>query len=228
MSTGGYFVAGTDTGVGKTRVSCALLQALNACGQRAVGLKPVASGAVWAEGRLVSEDVLQIAANSASIAVDEAASCYVFEPPVSPDIAADLAGIRIDIDVIVANFRRLQAQASQVVVEGTGGWLCPIGPRETMADVAVALGLPVILVVGLRLGCISHALLTAAAIRSRGCRLAGWIGNRVDPDYRLPEANLASLTRRLEAPPLAVLPHAASPAATPEPALLDFARRLAR
>jgi dethiobiotin synthetase len=227
MSAAGFFIAGTDTGAGKTRVSCALLQALNACGHRAVGMKPVASGAEWVDGRLISEDVREITASSPQTAAEITVNPYRFEPPVSPDIAAELAGIRIEIDVIVANFRLLQSQADLVVVEGTGGWLCPIGPRETMADVAFALGLPVILVVGLKLGCISHALLSAAAIRSRGCRLKGWIGNRVDPNYRLPETNLASLARLLAGPPLAVLPHAASLAATPDPALLDFARRLA-
>lgn len=227
MSTGGWFIAGTDTGAGKTRVSCALLLALRACGLRAVGMKPVASGAERVDGRLVSDDVTQISSFSTAIDADLAINPYIFEPPVSPDIAAEMAAISIDIDVIVSNFRILQSRADRVVVEGTGGWLCPIGAHQTMADVAAALGLPVILVVGLKLGCINHALLTAAAIRARGCHLAGWIGNRVDSGYRLPDANLATLERMLEAPPLTVLPHAASPEAVPDAALLDFARRLA-
>ncbi|MFO1400372.1 MAG: dethiobiotin synthase [Steroidobacteraceae bacterium] len=229
MSPRGYFIAGTDTGAGKTRVTCALLRSLAACGHRAVGMKPVASGADRVQGCLVSDDVAQIAANSSKIATDLRTNTYIFEPPVSPDIAAEMAGISVDIGAIVADFSALGPHADRVLVEGTGGWLCPIGARTTMADVAAALGLPVILVVGLKLGCINHALLTAASIRARGCTFAGWIGNRVDPRYLLPEANLATLTRLLEAPPLAVLPYAPAEVAVPvdiHAPLADLARRL--
>jgi dethiobiotin synthetase len=135
-----------------------------------------------------------------------------------------LAGEAIEVERVAAAYRRLSARADIVLVEGTGGWLTPIGPAQTMADLAAALGLPVLLVVGLRLGCINHALLTSAAIQARGCPLAGWIGNRVDPDYLLPEANLATLERFLGAPPLAVLAHA--PSATPREALDAAAERL--
>ena len=126
---------------------------------------------------------------------------------------------------IAAASRRLSARADLVLVEGTGGWLTPIGPTLTMADVAAKLGFPVLLVVGLKLGCISHALLTAESIRARGCRLAGWIGNRIDPGYLLPEANLATLERLLGSAPLAVLAHA--PASTQAIELAAAARRLA-
>jgi dethiobiotin synthetase len=222
----GYFIAGTDTGVGKTRVTCALLQAFRASGKRAAGMKPVATGALRRHSGLISDDVEQIALNSTKINARSALNPYIFEPPVSPDIAAEIAGICIETNVIVAKYRQIAAEADVVLVEGTGGWLCPIGAATTMADVAVALGIPVLLVVGLRLGCISHALLTAESIRRRGCTLAGWIGNRVDPDYLLPDANLATLTRMLGAAPLALLDYRPAAASDPPPGLLELARRL--
>ncbi len=226
MGARGYFIAGTDTGVGKTRVSCALLQAFRASGKRAAGMKPVATGAMRRHGGLISDDVERITLNSAQITARSVLNPYIFEPPVSPDIAAEMVGICIEIDVIVAKYRQIAAETGLVLVEGTGGWLCPIGTETTMADVAVALGLPIVLVVGLRLGCINHALLTAESIRSRGCALAGWIGNRVDPDYLLPEANLATLTRMLGAAPLALLDYQPVVASDPPPELLELARRL--
>jgi dethiobiotin synthetase len=222
-----YFIAGTDTGVGKTRVTCALLAALNAAGYPSLGMKPVATGAEGPEDALLSDDVDRILEFSPPLAPRLAMNPYVFRPPVSPDIAAEKAGISIDIARIVTSFELLSGLADFVLVEGTGGWLCPIGPGETMADVAAALGAPVLLVVGLKLGCISHALLTAEAIRSRGCTLAGWIGNRIDPEYQLPEANLASLAHRLDAPPLAVAAHAPHGLAARDPELNALAKRLA-
>lgn len=225
MMAPGYFVAGTDTGVGKTHVTCALLRAFNATGCRAVGMKPVATGADSPDNCLVAEDATLIAASSPVIASMSDINPYCLKQPVSPDIAAELAGITIQVAPIVAAACRLARLADILLVEGTGGWLAPIGARQTMADVAAALGLPVLLVVGLKLGCISHALLTIEAVRARGCHFAGWIANHIDPGYLLPERNLATLTRLLDAPPLAVLEHA-----TPDPPsteLQDAARRLA-
>jgi dethiobiotin synthetase len=217
MTATGYFLAGTDTGAGKTYVTCALLRALNASGCRAAGMKPVATGGIeGADGGLISEDATMIASSTPVIAPVSDLNPYCLKPPVSPDIAAELAGIQIETVSIVAAYQRLATLADMVLVEGTGGWLAPIGARQTMADIAVALGLPVLLVVGLRLGCISHALLTLEAIRTRGCDFAGWIGNRIDPGYLLPERNLATLTRLLGAPPLAILGQGARDASTTE------------
>jgi dethiobiotin synthetase len=165
---------------------------------------------------LISDDAVMIAAHSPVQMPMADINPYCFEPPVSPDVAAALAGTSIEFAVIEAAYRRLVARAEIVIVEGTGGWLTPIGPVETMADIPVRFGTPVLLVVGLTLGCINHALLTAEAIRSRGCRLAGWIGNRIDPDYLLPENNLATLGHWLGAPALAVLSHDELQASTQE------------
>lgn len=222
----GYFIAGTDTGTGKTRVTCALLRSLNLAGRRATGMKPVATGAELVDGRFFSDDVARIAANSAHISPGSRINSYLFDSPVSPDIAAELAGISIDPVAILKDYETLASQAEIVLVEGTGGWLCPMGPRQTMADVAVLLGIPVILVVGLRLGCISHALLSAESIRGRGCTFRGWIGNRIDPDYRLPDANVATLTRLLGLPPLALLEYAPQEVPLPGAELLALAHRL--
>jgi dethiobiotin synthetase len=222
----GYFIAGTDTGAGKTRVTCALLRGLNLAGRCAAGMKPIATGAKLVNGRLFSDDVAQITANSAHIGPESCVNPYLFDLPVSPDIAAELAGISIDPVAIRTNFAVLASQVELVLVEGTGGWLCPIGPRQTMADVAALLGVPVLLVVGLKLGCISHALLSAESIRGRGCTFGGWIGNRVDPDYRLPDANVATLTRLLGLPPLALLEYAPQESALPGSDLLALAHRL--
>ncbi len=224
MTRQGLFIAGTDTGAGKTRVTCGLLGALAAGGHRAIGMKPVATGAQGPEDDLLSEDAAMIAASSPVHAPMADVNPYCFHLPVSPDIAAALAGIEIRPERVAAACDRLAARADIVLVEGTGGWLTPIGPILTMADIAAALRLPVLLVVGLRLGCINHALLTAAAIRARGCRLTAWVGNRIDPDYLLPEANLATLERFLDMPPLAVLAHA--PLAAPATELAAAAGRL--
>jgi dethiobiotin synthetase len=216
MVSQGLFIAGTDTGAGKTRVTCGLLGALAVAGRPAIGMKPVATGAKGQEDDLLSEDATLIAASSTQHAPMSDVNPYCFHLPVSPDIAAALAGVAIEPERVAAACRRLMARAEIVLVEGTGGWLTPIGPGLTMADIAATLGLPVLLVVGLKLGCINHALLTVAAIRARGCRLAGWVGNRIDPDYLLPEANIATLQRFLGAPPLAVLAHAPPKAAPSE------------
>ena len=210
MGSQGLFIAGTDTGAGKTHVTCALLAALTAAGRRAVGMKPIATGGQGREGDLLSEDAAMIAASSPIRVPMADINPYCFHWPVSPDVAASLAGVLIEPSRVIAACRRLAERADIVLVEGTGGWLAPIGAALTMADIAVQLGFPVLLVVGLRLGCINHALLTAAAIRARGCSLAGWIANRIDPDYLLPEANLATLHRFLGTPPLGVLAHAPS------------------
>ena len=198
-----FFVTGTDTGVGKTLVSAALLHALAPRYPRVVGMKPVAAGTVQTEDGDTNEDVLALRAAS-NCRVPPALDNPVLLPdPVSPHIAAARAGVRIDIPHLVACHRQLMLLADAVVVEGAGGFLVPLSDTETGADLAQALGLPVVLVVGLRLGCLNHALLTAEAIRSRGLTLAGWVANQVDPAMTAPDDNIALLRQRLAAPLLA-------------------------
>ncbi|GKT14816.1 dethiobiotin synthase [Acidovorax sp. SUPP2522] len=205
------FVTGTDTGVGKTLASAGLLHALARHHARVVGMKPIAAGAEWHHGQLANEDALALRAAS-TIAVPAALDNPVLLPdPLSPHIAAERAGTRIDIAHIVRSYEALAAQADAVVVEGAGGFHVPLSDTETGADLAQALGLPVVLVVGLRLGCLSHAALTADAVRARGLPLAGWIASRIDPHMRAPQENLDWLAQRLRAPLLADIPYQAVP-----------------
>ena len=214
----GCFVTGTDTGVGKTLVSAGLLHALARHHRRVVGMKPVAAGLVpWGDD-WASEDAIALRSAS-TLAVPPAPDNPVLLPdPLSPHIAAARAGVQIDIAAIVASYQTLAAQADAVVVEGAGGFHVPLTDTLTGADLAQALALPVVLVVGLRLGCLNHALLTAEAIRTRGLTLAGWVANRVDPDMEAVEDNIAYLRARLGAPLLADVPHQE----LPEPGSLVF------
>jgi dethiobiotin synthetase len=210
----GVFVAGTDTGVGKTLAATALLHALRRRHARVVGMKPVAAGAIRVENEWASEDALALRGAS-SIRVSAALDNPVLLPePISPHLAAERAKLPISIPHIVRCYKQLQAQADFVVVEGAGGFLVPLGKAETGADLAKALKLPVLLVVGLRLGCLNHALLTAEAIRARGLILAGWICNRMDPSMLQAERNIAYLWERLSAPLVADIAY--SPAPDPE------------
>jgi dethiobiotin synthetase len=197
------FVAGTDTGVGKTLVSTALLHALARHHQRVVGMKPVAAGTMLVHGREVNEDVLALRAAS-TLAVPAALDNPVLlSDAVSPHVAAARAARSIDIAHIVACHRQLLQLADAVVVEGAGGFLVPLSANETGANLAQALDLPVVLVVGLRLGCLNHALLTLEALRSRGLRLAGWVANHIDPSMLVQDDNISFLQQQLNAPLLA-------------------------
>jgi dethiobiotin synthetase len=208
VSSHGIFIAGTDTGVGKTRVSAGLLAALRARGRRVAGMKPVAAGAIKQDGRLISADAVILAENSGQDMPYEWLNPYCLEMAESPHLAAAAAGITIEVEVIRQAYQRLEARHEWLVVEGAGGWFAPIGPRQTMADIALTLDLPVLLVVGLRLGCINHSLLTASAIRASGLPLAGWIGSVVQHPWAAASDNVAALSERLGTPPLAVLPWA--------------------
>jgi len=210
MSTA-YFVTGTDTGVGKTLVSCALLRAFVAQGKKALGMKPIAAGCqVVAEG-MDCEDVERLMAAGNVAAPRAGVNPYAFQPAIAPHIAAAQAGVEISLERIAEAFARLNGLADVVVVEGVGGWRVPLNDREDTADMARRLGLPVILVVGMRLGCLSHALLTAQAIEASGLRLAGWVANRIDPLMPAFEENLQALESRLVVPLLGVLPYSATP-----------------
>lgn len=206
----GFFVAGTDTGVGKTAVSSALVRRLACAGWAAVGMKPVAAGARRAGAVLRNDDVESLARASSVRAPRALRNPYVLAPPIAPHIAAAEAGVTLDLNVIMHAYRALAARAQVVVVEGAGGLLVPLDERRDMGDLARRLRLPVILVVGVRLGCISHALLTVEAIERRGLTLAGWVANRIDA--RMPRylANVESLRSRIDAPLLAEVPWIAS------------------
>lgn len=205
------FVTGTDTGVGKTLASAGLLHALARHHARVVGMKPVAAGTERMAGQDVNEDVIALRAASTCRVPPELDNPVLLPDPVSPHIAAARAGTRIDITHLVACQRRLAQLADAVVVEGAGGFLVPLSDSETGADLAQALGLPVLLVVGLRLGCLNHALLSAEVIRARGLTLAGWVANHVDAAMLAQEDNIAFLGQKLQAPLLATIPHQAAP-----------------
>lgn len=206
-----YFITGTDTGVGKTLIACALLHALRRRHARVIGMKPVAAGAVRTGEGWASEDALALRAASSVAVQAELDNPVLLHEPLSPHLAAQHAGQRIDIEHIVACRRELARRTDAMVVEGAGGFHVPLSPTETGADLAQALGLPLILVVGLRLGCLNHALLTAEAIRARGLTLAGWVANRLDPAMAAPEENIAFLRERLQAPLLADVAHSTAP-----------------
>lgn len=202
----GWFVAGTDTGIGKTLVSCALLHLLRAQGLRAVGMKPVAAGIDSGEG---NADVELLRAAS-SVRLDRSqVNPYLLRQPIAPHLAAAEEGVRLALPAIRAAYDALTDLADAVVVEGCGGLLVPLDEARDTGDLAACLGLPVILVVGMRLGCLNHALLTQEAIARRGLALAGWVANRIDPRMLRFEGNLATLESRIAAPLLGVLPHLA-------------------
>lgn len=204
-----FFVTGTDTGVGKTRVSSALLHALQRQHARVIGMKPVAAGTELINGEWANEDVLALRAASTVQVPALYDNPYLLNLAASPHIAARDEGVDIDIEHIAACFHALRQQADAVVVEGAGGFIVPLletpGHSATSADLAVLLRLPVILVVGVRLGCLNHALLTQEAILARGLKLAGWVANRIDPSMTGLEANVDTLRLRLQAPMLADL-----------------------
>jgi dethiobiotin synthetase len=205
LSARGVFVTGIDTGIGKTHASVALLRAHRARGRRASGMKPVASGCRATREGLRNEDA------EALIAASDPAPAYVlcnpfaFEPAIAPHIAAREASVELSLRPIDAAFREIAARTDRIVVEGVGGWAVPLSDSLMQADLVRALALPVVLVVGLRLGCINHTLLTARAIEADGCALAGWIANRIDPEMAFADENLATLRGRLAAPLLGEL-----------------------
>lgn len=213
MSARGAYLTGTDTGVGKTFAGVVLLAGWRAGGLRAAGMKPVASGCRATPRGLRNEDAEALIAASDPAPAYADCNPYAFAPPIAPHIAAREAGVEVALEPLRAAHARLACGTSRVVVEGVGGWMAPLSDTLMQADLARALELPVVLVVGLRLGCLNHALLSARAIRADGCVLAGWIANRIDPSMSRTQANLEALRARLDAPLLGVLAHAADPAA---------------
>ncbi|WP_201314735.1 dethiobiotin synthase [Dyella sp. EPa41] len=211
MST--FFVAGTDTGIGKTHATCALLHAVRARGLSACGMKPVASGSIETREGLRNDDALALQAASSAPMPYEWINPIALREPLSPHLAAAHEGVDIRLAPLRDAFMRLRDMHDVVMVEGVGGWLVPLSRGLLASDIARQWQLPVILVVGMRLGCLSHALLSARAIATDGCRLVGWIGNRIDPDMAAVEENLATLRQLLPAPCLGVLPYGEPPQA---------------
>lgn len=218
------FITGTDTGVGKTLVSCAFMHAFKSRGLKVAGMKPVASGSAPTPQGLRNEDALALQ-QAANVEADyNTINPYCFAPAIAPHLAARQAGTTIDLSILQQAYGQLSAKADVVIVEGAGGWRVPLEPSGYLSDFAEALQLDVVLVVGLRLGCLNHAVLTAEAIRSGPCRLAGWVGSGIDPQFQpLPE-NLATLIERLPAPCLGVLPHVLHPDPKQLSGLIDLDR----
>jgi dethiobiotin synthetase len=208
MPSQSIFVSGTDTGIGKTRISVGWLHALRARGEMAVGMKPVASGCEATPDGWRNEDALALQAASTPSPRYDDVNPYALPLPVAPELAARDAGVDVSLERILAAHARLRAQAGTVVVEGVGGWAAPLSDRLMQVDVVRALELPVVLVVGLRLGCINHALLSARTILADGCRLLGWVGNAIDPQMSCREEQRSMLQARIDAPCLGWVPHA--------------------
>ena len=207
----GFFITGTDTEIGKTFCSVALIHALRRQGRKVAGLKPVSAGCERTPQGLRNQDALDLMAAGNVELPYETINPYAFEPPVAPHLAARQTGVDMRQQTIAETLQTASAQADHVIVEGVGGWMVPFNQDATMADVALTLNLPVILVVGVRLGCINHALLTSQAILQTKLPLAGWIANRVDPQADLQDENIEAIAARIPAPLLADIPHLGHP-----------------
>ena len=214
-----YFVTGTDTGVGKTLISCALLHAIAEQGRRVAGFKPVAAGCDENEH---NEDALALCAASTEQLACEQVNPYCFAPAIAPHLAAEFSGIRIELSRILDAYRELSGQVDEVVVEGAGGFLVPLNEQQDSADLAQLLGLPVVLVVGMRLGCLNHALLTVRAIAGSGLECAGWVANVVEAGMPALQQNIDTLRNRIDAPLLGVVPYMANPDAHAVAELLNI------
>ncbi len=196
-SRSGFFITGTDTGVGKTIVTLGLMAHLQARGKTVAAMKPVATGCERGPAGLVNDDALRLQ-RQASVALPYAlVNPYAFEPPVAPHIAAAREGVTIELDTIRSACSEIAGKADCVLVEGVGGWQVPLNDDDTLADLARVLGLEVVMVVGIRLGCLNHALLTAESIMASGCFPAGWVANRLPPGADYAEENINTLKSRL-------------------------------
>jgi len=208
-----YFITGTDTGCGKTEISLGLMQLLQNQGQQVLGMKPVASGAEQTPDGLRNEDALKLQAQGSIELPYSAINPFAYEPPIAPHLAAAQSGETIDLNLIAAHYTALASQADSVIVEGVGGWRVPLNESQGVSDLAVMLGLPVVLVVGLKLGCINHALLSVESVLASGARLVGWIGNQVERDMLVLGENVETLKGAIEVPCLGVVPYCDEPSA---------------
>lgn len=219
--TRGYFVTGTDTEIGKTTIACGIVRRLAQAGHDVAVMKPVASGCRETPAGLRNEDAEALIAASGRDRDYADVNPYAFRPAIAPHLAAEGAGVAVSLEHIINVYTRLASRADRVVVEGVGGFRVPLGETFDSADLAVRLGLPVILVVGLRLGCINHALLTAEAVLARGLALTGWVGNTLADDMPALAGNIATLRALLPAPCLGVVPHLSPPDAAQVAGLLS-------
>lgn len=209
--TRGFFVTGTDTGVGKTLISAALVHGFAQRGLAAAGMKPVAAGCRTEQDVLLSDDVVMLRAASNVPLPLNVLNPYAFEPPLAPHIAAQQTGRRIELATIYEAFLQAGAATDVLVVEGVGGFCVPVNETQSMADLAVMLGLPVVLVVGMRLGCLNHAWLSVEAILARRLNLAGWVANCIDPNMMALDENLAALEPHIPAPCVGKVPFQGRP-----------------
>ena len=203
----GYFITGTDTDVGKTFVSCALLQAFADKGQRIAAMKPIAAGCDKTADGWRNDDALQLMKHSTIELSYRQVNPVALPSPIAPHLAVEHMNEKVTIEKLAAHFNNIKKSADYFIVEGAGGWLVPLNEDESMADIPDAFGLDVILVVGVRLGCLNHALLTAAAIEQSGNHLAGWIANIIDPSMLMIEKNILTLRKSIKAPLLGTVPH---------------------
>ena len=192
-----FFITGTDTGVGKTYIACKLIQQYIALGYQVIGMKPVAAGCDWVDGEWVNDDILKLAAASNVKAPRTLTNPYSFKEAIAPHIAADIADVEIKLEVLINAFNELSKLADIVIVEGAGGFLVPINHQETLADFVNAINIPVVLVVGVKLGCINHTLLTIDAIKARNCQLHGWIANPIDTEMQHYNENVLAIVNKL-------------------------------
>ena len=217
-----FFITGTDTAVGKTVVAAALLQNANAAGLATLGLKPVAAGGIVRDGEMTNDDawaLMQLSSLHPDYAI---VNPVALEAAIAPHIAAETEGVELDATALAKHCREQAAASEFCVIEGAGGWCVPLNAAETMADLAVAIGFPVIIVVGVRLGCINHSLLTAAAIRASGLEVAGWVANELAAAMPAVDANIATLEARLGAPLLGRIPWLNEPSASAAAAYLSL------
>ena len=206
-SNQGFFITGTDTDVGKTVIALGVIENLKGKGLRVTGFKPVSAGCTQTDDGLVNEDALRLQQASSVKFPYGTINPYAFEPAMAPHIAAEQTGIQIQINKINDAYKHIALKNDFVITEGAGGWLVPINDSETMADVALSLGLPILLVVGIRLGCLNHALMSVDCIKSSGCKLAGWIANQLTNDTDINSRNIKTLNEKIDAPLLATIPY---------------------
>ncbi|MFN7097813.1 MAG: dethiobiotin synthase [Gammaproteobacteria bacterium] len=205
------FITGTDTNIGKTYVSCGILKWLNNAGFSTIALKPLASGCQQTHAGLINEDACALQAAASIYMPLSRINPLAFEPPVAPHIPAEQHNIQLTANLIVQQCQTtLATQADYYVIEGVGGWLMPINTKETMADVALQLQAKIILVVGMRLGCLNHALLTYQAIKQKNCSIVGWIANCIETNMLYQAENIAMLQQQIAAPLLGIIPYGAT------------------
>ena len=206
MSTG-FFITGTDTDVGKTYVATELINGLRRRQVKVSGFKPVAAGASWIDGILKNQDALDLMQAASAPFLYNEVNPYCFEPAIAPHLAAQQANVVMELSVIQSIYAKHKATSDVVIVEGAGGWKVPLDNNVGFDDLAVALDLPIIIVVGLKLGCINHALLTEAAIINKGCRIAGWIGNDIGGDFKEIDENIKTLKSQMNSQCIGYIKH---------------------